>query len=253
MTIEQMSFNQALQRLFSTFLFEGVNTALPGIVDKQIDSYRVQVTPAINRKYTDGEELKYKPIVNVPLVLPRTSKAVIRLPQLQQGDTVLLIFSQKAMDSWLNSIKGEQTASSDPRRFDVTDAIAIPGLYPFKVNTPEPKNLNDLEIIYEDSIISMKENGDIQLTSGNVLTIKTTGEIEIGEQSLKKLLNESFKDVFNNHVHNFIAAPSGTFSTSTPASVILTSLPPPFPPGGALATYGSAITNSELTSKVKAQ
>jgi len=250
---DTISFNQALQRLFNTFLFEGVNTALPGIVDKQIDSYRVQVTPAINRKYTDGIELKYKPIVNVPLVLPRTSKAVIRLPQLQQGDTVLLIFSQKSLDTWLNSLNGEQITSSDPRRFDVSDAIAIPGLYPFKIGTPEPINLNDLEIIYEDSIISIKENGDIQFTSGNVLTIKNNGEIEIGGQSLKKLINESFKDVFNNHVHNFIAAPSGSYSTSTPASVILTSFPPPVPPGGSIALYGSAITNNELTSKVKAQ
>lgn len=251
--VEKITFNEALQRLFNSFLFENINTALPGIVQKQIDDYRIEVIPAVSKSFIDGTELKYKPIANVPIVYLRSAVACFRLPKLKAGDSVLLIFSQKALDLWLNNKENKQTKSSDPRRFDITDAIAIPGLFPFSINTPKAKNIDDLEIIHNDSFISIKVNGDIELNGGNKVIIKKSGDIEIGNASLKKLVTSAFKDVFNNHVHNFVAAPSGTFATTTPASVIATSLPPPPLPGTLPATFGSAITDNELTSKVKAQ
>jgi len=167
-----ISFNEALQKVIQTFLLEEINTAMPGIVERQDGAYRVIVTPAINRKYSNGTVLKYKPIASIPLVVPRTKEAAFRLPALVRGDTVLLIFSQSALDTWLSSNEGKQINPDDPRRFDITDAVAIPGLYPFKVTTPEPVSTDNLEIIYKDASIIITPQGQVRINGDNLTVDK---------------------------------------------------------------------------------
>lgn len=183
-----ITFQEALNRLFSTFIFENINTCIPGIIERQDGPYRAVVVPAINRKYSDGTILKYKPIANVPIIYQRTAKAAIRLPKLQKGDTVLLIFTQKALDTWLSSDDGAQCQVDDPRRFDITDAICLPGLYPFKVDTPEPESLDNLEIIFNDSKILINPDNEIILDNGK-------GKIEILSDKVK--INGDFLTVSN--------------------------------------------------------
>jgi len=45
-----------------------------------------------------------------------------------KGDSCLLVFAEGALDDWLNG--GE---SEDLRKYDLTDAIAIPGVYNFGI------------------------------------------------------------------------------------------------------------------------
>lgn len=167
-----VSFNEALQKVIQTFLLDEINTAMPGMVERQDGAYRVIVTPTINRKYTNGTVLKYKPIASVPLIVPRTKEAVFRLPALVRGDTVLLVFSQSALDTWLVSEDGKQISPDDPRRFDITDAVAIPGLYPFKVTTPEPIATDSLEIVYKDASIEITKLGQVRINGDNLTVDK---------------------------------------------------------------------------------
>lgn len=81
--------------------------------------------------------------------------------------------------------------------------------------------------------------------------IKASGDIEVGNASLKKLINEEFADIYNSHVHNFTAAPSGSYSTSTPANLTQGILSTPV--GSDPAKYIRPINASHMTSKLKAQ
>ncbi len=48
--------------------------------------------------------------------------------------------------------------------------------------------------------------------------IKANGDIElgVGEENLKRLVTEDFMKIFNNHAHNYVSGPVGTFATTTP-------------------------------------
>lgn len=66
------------------------------------------------------------------------------------------------------------------------------------------------------------------------------GTIEVGENTFKKLINESFQSLFNNHGHDYIS-PSGPAISGTPVQGIApTSVP-------------TSITDSEMTSILKAE
>jgi len=182
--MNNVSFSEALQRVVNTFLFENFNTAIPAIVEKQDGPYRVVVTPAINHKYPDGTILNHNPIANVPLVMSRTKNAVIRLPKLQSGDGVLLIFSQKALDTWLSSDNTKQVSADDPRRFDLTDAIAIPGLFPFDIETPSPVDEESLEIIHNGAIISIDKNDKITMSNSDCTIEIDSNKVSINGENL---------------------------------------------------------------------
>jgi hypothetical protein len=226
-----VSFQEAIRIVVSSII-TGINTCLPGRVEKyEYETRRAEVLPLVSKKYIDGQRVDYQPISDIPVMFPASGTTGIHYP-VKKGDTVLLIFAQRALDNWL--LSGDITAPGDNRKYDITDAIAIPGLYSF--NVPNFADNND----------------DIVINGDNKITIKNNGDIEIGGAGLKKLINEEFKNTYNNHVHNFTAAPTGTFSTSKPASVTTTAFPSPGV-GGVVAAFGSQIDDSQITTKTSAE
>jgi hypothetical protein len=106
-----------------------VNTAMPGRITKyDSETRKAEVEPLIQEKYADGTLLSLPKITNVPVVMPATSGAGFILP-IGNGDPVLLLFSQRSLDRWLTS--GGVQESADTRMHHLSDAIAIPGLFPF--------------------------------------------------------------------------------------------------------------------------
>jgi len=227
---------EALKIFFDSRLAEVLHTCLPGKI-KEYDAKKRKATviPLLKRKYLDGKILEFKPIDSVPVIFYGAGSALLRLPESQlKNQSCLLLFTERAIDSWLS--KGEITEPGCTRKFDLSDAVAIVGLNSFNSKDKDVGG-DDLTLQYNNSFVKIKKNGNI----------------EMGINTFKKLLTEEVKNIFNNHVHNFIAAPSGTFSTSTPASVSPTLIPPPVTPGGAIALFGSAITDLDMTSIVKAE
>jgi len=96
-----------------------------------------------------------------------------------------------------------------------------------------------------------KDNGIEINTPNKDVKIKAFSKIELGNTSLKKLINEEFASIFNSHVHNFTAAPSGSFSTSTPLNMI-TGIPGSAA-GSIPATFINNLGDNQMTSKVKAE
>ena len=145
-------------------LMEGVHTCLPGVVEAyDAGAKKASVRPVSQRRTVDGGTLSPPVISDVPVVFPRTSDASISFP-LGKGDPVLLVFSERSLDAWLNGQADKVPA--DPRQWDLTDAIAIPGLFGFG-NGPAvvPDALN---IKYKDASVLIKSDGQVDINDGNL-------------------------------------------------------------------------------------
>ncbi len=109
-----------------------VHTSLPArVVSYDADKQSVDVQPLLKRGYRDetgtrkAEELPVIP--NVPLVFPGLGPWHIVFPVVV-GDTVLVVFCENSIDSWLHSGGQEVIDPKDDRRHTLNDAVAVPGL-----------------------------------------------------------------------------------------------------------------------------
>lgn len=110
---------------------------------------------------------------------------------------------------------------------------------------------------FDGNCIKLTEANGIEIDAPNKkVTIRASGDIEIGNSSLKKLVNESFKLIFDNHVHNVSVAGTPTAQTGITSSPVAAAgtdpiLVPPTPT--TLFVAGQAMPNNNLTSRVKAE
>jgi hypothetical protein len=108
-----------------------VRTAIPAEVvayDRTKQTITAQIV--IRSRYVDpstGEAITYrpKPIPNVPVAFPSGGGGSITWP-LAAGDPVLLVFADRSTDEWKATAQDDNTPR-DPRRFDLSDAVALPG------------------------------------------------------------------------------------------------------------------------------
>ena len=221
---------ETLKTVFDSLLAESIHVSMPGVIESYDSKTRkATVLPQLKKKFLNGDIIPYKPIPEVPVVFYGVTDAGLRLPESKfKGTTVLLIFCERSLDFWLE--KGTETEPGSTRKFDLTDAMAIVSLNSFN-NTDAGGN--NLELFYNDSVVR----------------IRPDGIIEMGIDTFKKVITEDFQPIYNDHRHNFIAAPSGAFSTSKPVQTVGTI--PVSSVGGAIATFDSIITSSEMTNKVE--
>lgn len=106
-----------------------ISTALPAVVQRYDSSLQqADVQPCFRQEFEDGTVTNLPLITNVPVVFPRAGKSFISFP-IKTGDQVLLIIQQRSIDEWSDT--GGIVNPEDPRKLDLNDAVAIPGLYPF--------------------------------------------------------------------------------------------------------------------------
>jgi len=154
-----------------------INTSMPGIIVRvlnDLSGMSVDVQPTLNMKWQDGTVVERPPILNVPLQFPCSTTSAFTFP-VNPGDCVLLIFSQRGMDSW-KSGNGYQTTPTDYRKFDGRDAVAIPGIYPpgRSINDPVKRrwNHNTRDTVVAHNIgtgneveIRLKEDGRVLINT----------------------------------------------------------------------------------------
>ncbi len=233
----------AAQGLMLNLLLREVHTAMPGRVEGvyiEGGVRFVEVMPLLRRATIEWEQIEMKKPIGVLLLTIGTSASSVLMP-VQAGDLVLLVFSERALEHWKRNTEIADTIYG--RQFDLSDGFAVP--FNFKGLDPGYNN--------EDMIVEH---------NSQKITVKNNGDIEVGGSSLKKMINEEFKDLFNNHVHNYVGfIGSGTVTpgvTGTPASASGVGTPDPgqCPIQLPLPTTGllpGLMDNSHMTSKVKAQ
>lgn len=104
----------------------GMHTALPGkIEDFDMEKCLAAVTPIMKYKKPNGEKLDYPRIDGVPVVFPQgNDREFITAWPVKKGDKCLLIISEQSLDLWQYGIDTETDL-----KFDLSNAICIPGLY----------------------------------------------------------------------------------------------------------------------------
>lgn len=160
--------------------FEYVHTAMPGIVIST-SNYEseglVDIQLAVNRVFTDNVEYEIKPLYDVPVVLLHGGGGIITVP-VKTGDTVMVMFSERSIAEWLGSDGSAPTTPLDKRRFSLSDAIAIPGLFTTKNGlTPNP---DDVQIRFGTTSISLRNNnGNIDINTESNVNITAGGNAEV--------------------------------------------------------------------------
>lgn len=185
-----MNSIELLNTVISSRISE-VNICMPAsIIEYDFKKQKARVQPALNYKYNDGSIVIIPDIFNVPVVHPASGGASITFP-VSVGDNVLLLFSQKSLEEWLE--KGEQVTPDDSRQNNLTDAIAIIGLMDFgKISNA--KNDTDLLIKYKESEILVKKDGDLDIKATNI-NISGNNEVNITSTASLKLNSSSVVDL----------------------------------------------------------
>lgn len=170
-------------------------TSIPCIVVAVKDDFTeqlVDVQPSINILRPDGEVKEQAVIYSVPVIMPATSTSAVTMP-INVGDTVMCMFSQKAIEVWQES-DGKPSTPNNHARFHKKDAIAIVGLFPKRnaINNPNkrtnPHSTKDLVIAHNigkanEVEIRFKPNGD--------MIVNTPAKVEVNCNTAEVTANSS--------------------------------------------------------------
>jgi hypothetical protein len=173
---------EALKSVVLNVLYDVLHTCMPAVIDEYDSVKRLaKVTPLVKKKYLDGSELIYQPIVNVPVMYFGTKNSGLRLPEDDfVGQTCLLVFCERSIDLW--KAKGKLVEPGNGRKFSLSDGIAIVGLNSF--NNKDAGG-DDLQLYAHDCTITIKKNKTIKIENGNGnYELKATGQFSVNDGNL---------------------------------------------------------------------
>ena len=154
---------------FITSRMANLHVSMPGIVqsyDKATQT--VEVQPAIKNVYLDEDEVEQSEnlplLVDVPVAFPRAGGFFVSFP-IVKGDSVLLVFGERSMDQWQGT--GKVSDPGDLRRFSLSDAVAIPGVFPSTDALQDAHGDNMVMGKDGGAQIHMKPNGEVHLAEEN--------------------------------------------------------------------------------------
>lgn len=165
------ALNQMIERKLSE-----VNTSAPGVVvSYDAAKNRAVVRPSMPKRLAEDDPLAPPPIVEVPITWPASNggKSSFTHP-LQPGDGVMLSFQQRSLENWLG---GNNGIPDDPRQFDLSDCVAVPGCAPTGI-VADPNDVvlkfNQSEVrITNDNVIHIgNSNGGITLDQDGNMTLR---------------------------------------------------------------------------------
>ena len=141
-------------------------TCMPGIVESyDAETRRAVVKGTLKVVTTKKEEIEREAIHNVPVLFPSGGRAAFTFP-LEQGDSVLLLYSQRGLTNWKKTLG--VAAPDIIGFFSEKDAIAIPGF-----GTGEPEH----HIAIESGGVRIRTTGTLAIEAQDV-TFKTVGTDE---------------------------------------------------------------------------
>jgi len=192
-----------------------LHTAMPGRVEEYYpETQKADIKPLIKRRivHEDGSELLEElPVIpDVPIHFLRAAGFFMSFP-IAKGDLVCLHFMERSIDNYLSG-EGADTDPDEFRMHDLSDAVAVPGFYPFK------KSIKDIN---SANLVLGKDDGGIQihLTPDGTMELKLTGDadeaVALGN-ALQLFWDSVFKPLYDAHVHPTGTGPSGPPAVPAP-------------------------------------
>jgi len=164
--------NRLLREYFE-YNMTNVHTAFPGSVDKyDPDKRRADIQPFLKRKLPDGQFMNFPIITDVPVLFFGTKNCSIHAP-LEKGDEVLVVVCERSTDQWRDE-GGTGIEDDDPRRFNLMDSFAIPGLFA-KGYHKTPKT--GLSIVYKEKHKILIDDDKITIENGTSTFYMEKGKV----------------------------------------------------------------------------
>ena len=164
-------FDEAWQFLWEQAV-KTIHTAIPAeVVSYSPSTKRASVQPLLRMVLTTGEELRYPPIPDVPVLQPSAGGMAILFP-VTAGDPVMLLVAERGIAAFKASYSEE---APDPTPFFSTrDAVALLGFGAVNVT---PVDTNSLSLQTEDGQTSLTIGpGEVSMSAGgNVLRLTGSG------------------------------------------------------------------------------
>lgn len=197
-----------------------LHTCLPGIVEKyDATTKKADIKPAIKRKYIDGDELIDLPVIpNVPMCFYQTKTSLISMP-VKVGDDVLIMFSERSIDEWKSSPGGISKDPGDTRKFNLSDAYAIPVCKP--LGTGVEAEAEPIYIKNIDSAGRFHEGGQIKFENPIAyVDIGENGNVDIKNAVAQGTLYNAGKIEFKNAISTFTLEATGLNTIKNAAATI---------------------------------
>lgn len=180
--MREPSLQELLNNSFN-YNMNNVYTAIPAIVvtvRNNLEDMTLDVQPTLNIKNKDGSIEERPVILNVPFQFPSSSTAAFTFP-INVGDSVLLIFSMRGLDTWKRGT-GRQVTPTDFRKFDKKDCFAIPGIHTISnsINDPQKRfwTHSTSDAVLVNNIGTSQEN-EVRLKSTGDIIINTQQNVEV--------------------------------------------------------------------------
>ena len=172
---------ETLQTMIEHALSENVNTNMPGtVVSYNAATNRAVVKPDLPKALNNGEALESSKIVEVPVVWNSShgGQGSFTFP-LQPGDPVMIAVQQRSLEGWLS---GKRTKPDDPRQFDISDSVAIPGM----ASGGLTGHATDVVMKFKQMTITLKEDNTVFIANSQAsITIDPAGNILLNAQSIQ--------------------------------------------------------------------
>lgn len=176
---ETPTLEQILQDAIRAQLLD-VHTCLPAKIETyDANTQKANVQVLLKRKYEADAEAINLPVINsVPVQWPSANqgKAYIHLP-IKAGDLGIVVFCERSIDLWLSGALGDPDDivdprgkifdPQDPRIFDLSDAIFIPGVLPF---------VHSLQNVSPDNAIIQNDKFRIEIAPDGTISLEGKAE-----------------------------------------------------------------------------
>lgn len=173
--MNEQGFVAAVQAAMEAQLSE-VRTTCPGrLVSFDPATNRAVVKPSLPKALADGRDLDPPNVHNVPVAWPMGGGFLMTWP-LRPGDGLKLSFAERSLEGWLG---GDDGAPDDPRRFDLSDCVAEPGLSATGVR-PEA---DAVVMAFAGGQFRMEPNGVLRLRASRFFIeapVETNSTVETG-------------------------------------------------------------------------
>ena len=139
-----------------------LHTAMPAeIVAYDPDTAYAKIKVHFKRKYKGQDSPVSIPVISgVPVLMPRTAKAHLRLP-IAKGDKGLAVFAERSMDRWVESATDQDP--NDARRHALSDPIFIPGIYDQQTEITGDARADSIELRNRSGFAEILVNGKLKI------------------------------------------------------------------------------------------
>ena len=143
-----------------------------------------EAKPVVKARFDNGDTFEIPVIPRIPVMFPSGGSFAITWP-LEAGDFVFLSFSERSIDEW-KATATTTTTPADFRRFDLSDAVAYPGLV--SPRSPLLSATDDSMVIGEDNPLGLQ----IKIKDGKVSIGTPAAELLTEVDALANTVNNVY-------------------------------------------------------------